>query len=58
VKNISSEVYVHTDKRVKGEPDVSQNYTMFNTRENGFDSTIADVTHMRERFADPTDLTD
>lgn len=58
VKHISSEVYVHTDKRVKGEPDVTQNYTMFNTRDNGFDSTIADVTHMRERFADPSDLTD
>ncbi len=58
VKNISSEVFVHTDKSVKGEPDVTQNYTMFNTRENGFDSTIADVTQMRERFADPSDLTD
>lgn len=58
VKHISSEVYVHTDKRVKGEPDVTQNYTMFNTRDNGFDNTIADVTHMRERFADPSDLTD
>ncbi len=58
VKHISSEVYVHTDKRVKGEPDVTQNFTMFNTRDNGFDSTIADVTEMRERFADPSDLTD
>jgi hypothetical protein len=58
VKDISSDVYVHTDKRVKGEPDVTQNYTMFNTRDNGFDSTIADVTQMRQRFADPSDLTD
>lgn len=58
VKHISSEVFVHTDKRVKGEPDVTQNYTMFNTRDNGFDSTIADVTNMRERFADSSDLTD
>jgi hypothetical protein len=58
VKHLSSEIYVHTDKRVKGEADVTQNYTMFNTRDNGFDNTIADVTHMRERFADPSDLTD
>ncbi len=58
VKNISSEIYIHTDKRVKGEPDVNQNYTMFNTRDNGYDSTIADVTQMQQRFADPADLTD
>lgn len=57
-KDISSEIYVHTDKRVKNEADVNQNYTMFNNRENGFDNTISNVTHMRERFADPSDLTD
>lgn len=57
-KNISSEIYIHTDKRVKGEADVNQNYTMFNTRENGFDNTIATVQQMRERFADPAELTD
>ncbi len=57
-RHISSEIYVHTDKRVKGEADVTQNYTMFNTRENGFDNTIATVSQMRERFAAPTDLTD
>jgi hypothetical protein len=58
VKHLSSEIYVHTDKRVKGEADVTQNYTMFNTRDNGFDNTISDVSHMRERFAEPSDLTD
>jgi len=57
-KDISSEIYVHTDKRVKDEADVTQNYNMFNNRENGFDNTISNVTHMRERFADPSDLTD
>ena len=57
-KDISSDIYIHADKRVKGEPDVTQNYTMFNNRDNGYDSTIADVTAMRERFAEPTDLTD
>ncbi|MCX5784136.1 MAG: hypothetical protein NTX59_00450 [Elusimicrobia bacterium] len=58
VKDISSEIFVHTDKRVEGEADITQNYNMFNNRENGFDNTISDVTHMRERFAEPTDLTD
>ncbi|MBI4802978.1 MAG: hypothetical protein HY796_10690 [Elusimicrobia bacterium] len=58
VKDISSEIYIHTDKRVKDEEDVTQTYSMFNNRDNGFDSTIADVTQMRERFNDPGDLTD
>ena len=57
-RHLSSEIYVHTDKRVKGEEDVNQNYTMFNTRDNGFDNTIASVTQMQQRFAEPTDLTD
>ena len=57
-KDISSELYVHTDKHVKDEVDVNQSYTMFNNRENGFDTTIAGVNQMRERFADPSDLTD
>lgn len=58
VKDISSQLYIHTDKRVKGEEDVTQTYSMFNNRENGFDDVIADVNQMRERFADPSDLTD
>lgn len=58
VKDISSQLYVHTDKRVKGEEDVNQTYDMFNNRDNNFDSTIAEVNQMRERFADPGDLTD
>ena len=57
-KEICSEIYVHTNKRVKGEADVTQNHTMYNNRENGFDNTIAGVNQMRERFADPSDLTD
>ncbi|MCX5785627.1 MAG: hypothetical protein NTX59_08050 [Elusimicrobia bacterium] len=57
-KDISSDIYIHSDKRVKGEPDVTQNYSMFNNRDNNYDRTLADVTAMRERFADPTDLTD
>ncbi|MDD5209492.1 MAG: hypothetical protein PHV36_08900 [Elusimicrobiales bacterium] len=57
-RNISAEIFVHTDKRVEGEEDVTQNYTMFNSRENGFDNTIAPVTQMQQRFSDPAELTD
>lgn len=57
-KNISSQLYIHTDKRVEGEEDVTQTYDMFNNRDNNFDNTIAEVNQMRERFADPSDLTD
>ena len=56
--NVSAEVYVHTDKRVKGEADVTQNYQFFNNRDNSFDGTIAEVNQARERFAEPSLLTD
>jgi hypothetical protein len=58
VMDISSQIYIHTDKRVKGEEDVTRTYSMFNNRDNGFDETIAEVNLLRERFADPGDLTD
>ena len=56
--NVSAEVYVHTDKKVKGETDVTQNYQFFNNRENSFDANIAEVNQMQARFADPATLTD
>jgi len=56
--DVSAEVFVHTEKRVKGEADVTQNYQFFNNRENSFDDTIADVNQMHERFSDPAELTD
>lgn len=56
--DISADVYIHTDKRVKGEADVTQNYQFFNYRDNSFDNALADVTQMRERFTEPSDLTD
>ncbi|MEI7529164.1 MAG: hypothetical protein WCK76_09480 [Elusimicrobiota bacterium] len=56
--NVSAEVYVHTDKKVKGETDVTQNYQFFNARENSFDANIAEVSQMQARFADPSTLTD
>ncbi len=56
--DISASVYVHTDKRVKGEADVTQTYEFFNDRDNNFDKTISEVNQMRDRFADPSTLTD
>ncbi len=57
-KEVSAAVYVHTDKRVKGEADVTQTYNFFNGRDNNFDKTISDVTDMQNRFTDPAELTD
>lgn len=57
-KDISSSLYIHTDKHVKGEVDVTQTYNVFNSLDNNFDSAIADVTEMRERFSNPSTMTD
>ncbi|MCX5791983.1 MAG: hypothetical protein NTY45_07175 [Elusimicrobia bacterium] len=56
--HVSAEVFVHTDKKVKGEADVTQNYKFFNCRDNSFDANIAEVNQMQARFADPSTLTD
>ncbi|MBU2573921.1 MAG: hypothetical protein KKH28_07595 [Elusimicrobia bacterium] len=58
VKHISSEIYVHTDKNIKDEADVTQTYNMFNNSDNGAGGTVTDVNQMRDRFNDPSDLTD
>ncbi len=57
-KNVSAAVYVHTDKRVKGEADVTQTYQFFNSRDASFDGTVAEVEQMRDRFNNPAELTD
>ncbi|NLI09974.1 MAG: hypothetical protein GX447_04365, partial [Elusimicrobia bacterium] len=57
-KNISAEVYVHTDKRIKGEKDVTETYSYLNSKDNNFASTIGEVNAMRERFAEPSVLSD
>ena len=56
--NVSAEVFVHTDKKVKGEADVTQNYKFFNNKDNSFDANISEVNQMHARFADPSTLTD
>ncbi len=57
-QNISAEVYVHTDKRVKGEKDVTETYSYMNSKDNNFSATIGEVNAMRERFAEPSTLSD
>ena len=56
--DVSAEVFVHTDKKVKGEADVTQNYKFFNNKDNSFDANIAEVNQMHARFEDPATLTD
>jgi hypothetical protein len=56
--DVSASVYVHTDKHVKGEADVTQTYEFFNNRDNNFDNTMSEVTQMQNRFNDPATLTD
>ncbi|MDD5210493.1 MAG: hypothetical protein PHV36_13970 [Elusimicrobiales bacterium] len=56
--NVSAQVFLSTDKKVKGEADVAQTYQFFNNRNDSFDANIADVNQMRNRFADPATLTD
>ncbi len=57
-KDVSAAVYIHTDKHVKGEADVTQTYNFFNSRDNSFDNTLSEVTQMQNRFNDPAELTD
>ena len=56
--HVSAEVFVHTDKKVQGEADVTQNYKFFNNKDNSFDANIAEVNQMQARFAEPATLTD
>jgi len=56
--DISSSFYIHTDKRIKGEANVTQTYNIFNNHDNDFDSEISDVIEMRELFANPPVMSD
>ena len=57
--NVSASVYVHLDPKKKGENDLTQTYNYFDSRNgSGYDVTLSSVTQMRERFADPAELSD
>ena len=51
-------MYLHTDKKVKGEADLTRTYRFFNGRDNNFDSALSEVSQAQERFAEPSLLTD
>ena len=59
VGDISSTVTIHTDKKIIGEADINQSYQLFNQKKgNGFDSKVAEILQMRDRFLNPSALTD
>jgi flagellar hook-basal body complex protein FliE len=55
-ENISAQVYVATDKRVKGEKDINQNYVI--TGSTQAENAMNEMTQMRDRFSDPSKLSD
>lgn len=56
--NVSASVYVHLDPKKKHMENVTQTHTFFDSRNNSYDATLSGVTQMRERFADPAELSD
>lgn len=56
--NISAEVYIHTDKRIKDEKDVTETYSYANNKDNSYNVTMEEINAMRERFSDPSILSD
>jgi len=55
-ENISAQVYVATDKRVKGEKDINQNYVI--TGSTQAENAMNEMMQMRDRFSDPSKLSD
>ena len=56
--DVSAQVTVHLDPKKKGAANVSQTYSFYASDGKGYDATLSDVTRMRERFADPAELSD
>ena len=56
--DVSASVYVHLDAKDKDVKPVTNTYTFYEDRSKPADATLNDVTELRERYADPTDLSD
>lgn len=56
-EDVTAEVYLHTDKRVKGEEDVTRTYT-YGGSSVGLSGSFSEVTQYQNRFGEPTELTD
>lgn len=58
-KDIYAKFTMQTNKKIKGEQDISLNNNMFSEEiQNSFESQYADATALRDRFSDPSTLTD
>jgi len=50
---------VRTDKRIKGEENVANSYNMYNSNlEAGYGAQLGQANSLRDRFADPSILSD
>jgi hypothetical protein len=54
--NLAGQVYISTDKKVKGEEDVNSNYVI--GPNNNLSQTINQIVEQRDRFSNPSTLKD
>ena len=58
-KDIYASLNVQTDKRIKGEENIASTYGMYNTNlQAGYGSQLGSANALRDRFADPSILSD
>jgi hypothetical protein len=58
-KDIYATLNVQTDKRIKGEENIASNYGVYNTNlQAGYGSQLGSANALRDRFADPSILSD
>lgn len=57
-EDVSAQVTVHLDPKKKGLENTSHSYNFYSADGRNYDSTLSDVTRMRERFAEPAELGD
>jgi hypothetical protein len=59
VKDIYAKLDVRTDKRIKGEENINNSYNMYNDNlQAGYGTQLGEANTLRDRFADPSVLSD
>ncbi len=59
VKDIFAKLYIKTDKRIKGEENVNSAYNLYNSGlQDGYNQQLNAANSLRDRFSDPTELSD
>lgn len=59
VKDIYAKLDINTDKRIKGEENISNSYNMYNNNlQAGYGEQLGQANALRDRFADPSELSD